>query len=97
MNLTAHVHIVSPDGKTYFDGPRFSDAGAPDPRSTSVIVLNPVLNITFDGNDQPGTYTIRATIIDHVHSVFATAEEQFQLIEGTSAEGEAAKASKPER
>jgi hypothetical protein len=91
MNLTAHVRLISPDGKTQFDAPRFSETIAPDPRSPSVIVLNPVMDITFDSNDLPGTYTIRVTVTDHVHSAYAKAEEQFQLISGTSAERKATK------
>jgi hypothetical protein len=81
MNLTAHIRLLSPDGKTIFDKPSFSGAIQPDPRSPSTIVLNPVMDITFDSHDLPGTYTIRVTITDHVHSAYAKAEEQFRLIQ----------------
>lgn len=80
MKLTAHVRLISPDGKIKFEAPEISGAIASDPRSPSVIVLNPVMNITFDATDLPGTYTISVTVTDHVHSVYAKAEEQFQLI-----------------
>ena len=86
MDLTTHVRLISPAGKTLFDAPKFSETVGPDPRSPSVIVVNPVMDLTFDSGDRPGTYTIRVTITDHVHSVFAKAEEQFQLIAGASAD-----------
>lgn len=88
MTLIAHVRLMSPDGKTQFDAPAFSRTIAADPRSPSVIVLNPVMEYTLDSNDLPGTYTIRATIADRVHSVYAKAEEQFQLIQQSSAGAE---------
>ncbi len=50
----------------------------PDPRSPSCIVRN---SGYFDSSDLPGAYTIRVTITDHVHSVYAKAEEKFQLIQ----------------
>ncbi len=80
MTLIAHVRLISPDGKTQFEAPAFSRTIAADPRSPSVIVLNPVMDYTLDSSDLPGTYTIRVTITDRVHSVYAKAEEQFQLI-----------------
>ena len=91
MTLTAHVRLISPDGKTQYECPTFSRTIFADPRSPSVIVLNPVLDYTFDSSDLPGTYTIRVTVTDHVHSAYAKAEEQFQLIRGASADGEVAK------
>jgi hypothetical protein len=91
MYLTAHVRLISPAGKTVFAAAKFSEALAPDPRSPNVIVLNPVMDLTLDTDDLPGTYTIRVTVTDHVHSTYAKAEEQFQLIRETSTEGEAAK------
>jgi len=93
MTLTAHVRLISPDGKTQFESPMFSRTIFADPTSPSVIVLTAVLDYTFDSSDSPGTYTIRVTVTDHVHSAYAKAEEQFQLVQGTIAEGEAAKTS----
>jgi len=90
MDLTAHVRLISPDGKTKFDAPELSGAIGPDPRSPSVIVLNPVMDITFETSDPPGTYTIRVTITDHVHSAYAKTEEQFQFILAKGQKGEAA-------
>ena len=86
MTLTAHVRFISPAGKILFESPTFSRTIAPDPRSPSVIVLNPVMDVTFDPDDLPGTYTIRVTVTDHVHSAYAKADEQFQLIQGTREE-----------
>lgn len=91
MTLTAHVSLISPEGKTLFECPTASRTIFADPRSPSVIVLNPVMDYTLDSSDIPGTYTIRVTITDHVHSAYAKAEEQFQLIQGASAEEETAK------
>ncbi len=91
MTLIAHVRLISPDGKTQFDAPAFSRTIAADLRSPSVIVLNPVMDYTLDLSDLPGTYTVRVTIMDRVHSEYAKAEEQFQLIQGTNAEREAEK------
>jgi hypothetical protein len=84
VNLTTHVRLIGPDGKTKFYAPRFSETVGPDPRSPSVIVLNPVMDITFDADDPPGKYTIRVTVTDHVHSAYAKAEEQFELLMGSS-------------
>jgi len=86
MDLTVHVRMIAPDGKVYFDAPKFSETVAPDPRSPTVIVLNPVMDITFDSRDKSGTYTIRATVTDHVHSAYGKAEEQFQLIKEPGAD-----------
>lgn len=97
MDLTAHVSLIGPDGKTKFDFPRFSETIAPDPKSPTLIVLNPVMDITFDSGDLPGAYKIRATVTDHVHSVFAKAEEQFQLVLPTKPEGKAASADRTEK
>lgn len=95
MTLTAHVVLISPHGKTQYECPEFSRTIFADPRSPSVIVLNPVMNYTFDSSDLPGTYTIRVTVKDHVHSAYAKAEEQFQLIQGASAEVERTPATAP--
>ena len=80
--------LISPDGKTQFDAPAFSRTIAADTRAPSVIVLNPVMDYTLDSNDLPGIYTVRVTITDRVHSVYAKAEEQFQLIQQSSARAE---------
>jgi hypothetical protein len=91
MNLTTHVRLISPAGKTMFTAGKFSENIGADPRSPSVIVLNPVMDVTFDPTDLPGTYTIRVTITDHVHSMYAKAEEKFELVQGIVAEGNATK------
>jgi hypothetical protein len=91
MNLTAHVRFISPAGRILFGAAKFSETIAPDPRSPSVIVLNPVMDITSDPGDPLGTYTVRVTITDHIHSVFAKAEEQFQLVPEAGAESKAGK------
>ena len=78
MNLTAHARLVKPNGKA-LDIPPWSATIAPDPKSPSVIVLN-VLDVTFDSDDVPGTYTFSVTIVDHVHSTYAKAEEHLPLV-----------------
>ena len=81
MNLTAHIRVTAPNGRVIFEHPRISEAIAPDPRSPHTIVLNRVMDITFDPHDVPGTYTFHVTVTDHVHSTYAKAEEQLQLIQ----------------
>ena len=39
------------------------------------------MDITFDSTDIPGTYTFRLTIVDHVHSTYAKAEEKLELVQ----------------
>ena len=39
------------------------------------------MDLTFDSNDLPGTYTFRLTVVDHVHSTYAKAEEKIELIQ----------------
>ena len=92
MNLTAHIRVNAPNGRVIFDQPSFSGAIAPDPRSPHIIVLNPVMDITFDSSDLPGTYTVRVTVRDNVHSTYAKAEEQFQLLQEKQGSGTAARA-----
>jgi len=92
MKLTAHVRLISPDGKIKYEAPEISGAIGSDERTPSLIVLNPVMNITFDATDLPGTYAIEVTITDHVHSVYAKAEEQFQLSVANGRKRGAAKA-----
>ena len=91
MELNAHIRFISPTGKTLFDAPHISGAERPDPRSPHTIVLNPVMDLTFDSKDVPGTYTLRVTITDHAHSTYAKAEEKFQLLDGTTARGDLGK------
>ena len=79
MNLTYHTRFVKPNGKVLDIPPTSATVGA-DPRSPSVIVLNPVLDITFDSDDSPGTFTFSVLIIDHVHASYAKAEEHLDLI-----------------
>ena len=40
------------------------------------------MDVTFDAGDLPGTYTFRLTVVDHVHSTYAKAEEKIELIQG---------------
>ncbi len=89
MDLTAHVRVISPTGKIMFGAARFAETIGADPRSPSVIIMNPVMDITFEATDPPGTYIILVTISDHVHSTYSKAEEQFQLVQGTGAESNA--------
>jgi hypothetical protein len=78
--FTADYEMLGPGGKVYFQKTEFSSAQAYDPRSPSVIVLNPVLNLTFDKNDTPGKYIIRITVNDHLKGTVSLAEEQVTLV-----------------
>jgi hypothetical protein len=78
--FTADYEMLGPGGKVYFQKTAFSSAQAYDPKSPSVIVLNPVLNLTFDKNDTPGKYTIRITVKDHLKGTVSRAEEQVTLV-----------------
>ena len=82
MNLTAHIRFLSPQSKVLLESPTFSETIGADPRSPHTIVLNPVMDVTFDAGDLPGTYTFRLTVVDHVHSTYAKAEEKIELIQG---------------
>jgi hypothetical protein len=82
MDLIAHIRFLSPTGKVLLESPKFSEDVGPDPRSPHTIVLNPVMDITFDSHDAPGVYTLRLTITDHIHNTYAKAEEKIELIEG---------------
>jgi hypothetical protein len=93
MDLTVHIRFLSPEGKVLLEKPDFSETIAPDPKSPHLIVLNPVTEITFDSHDLPGTYTFRLTIVDHVHSTYAKAEEKIELIQGKTGTGDASKSS----
>jgi hypothetical protein len=56
-----------------------------------VIVLNPVMDITFDSTDLPGTCMVRVTITDQIHSAHAKAGEHFELAPEMGAERKAEK------
>lgn len=81
MDLKAHIRFLSPQGKVLLDSPTFSETIGADPRSPHTIVLNPVMDVTFDSSDLPGTYTFRLTVVDRVHSTYAKAEEKIELIQ----------------
>ena len=81
MKLTAHIRLLSPQGKVLLDNPTFSETIGADPRSPHIIVLNPVMDVTFDSSNLFGTYTFRLSVVDHVHSTYAKAEEKIELIE----------------
>jgi hypothetical protein len=82
MDLTTHVRFISPTGKVLLDAPHFSEDIGSDPKSPHTIVLNPVMNMTFDSGDVSGVYTFRLTIVDHIHGTYAKAEEKLELIAG---------------
>lgn len=89
MDLSAHVRVLSPTGKIMFGASRFAETIGADPRSPSVIIMNPVMDITFESTDPAGTYTVMVTISDHVHSTYSKAVEQFQLVPATGTESKA--------
>jgi hypothetical protein len=80
MYLSAQLRITDPEGKTIFEAPKVSGAVRRDPRSPHVIVLNPVMDLTFDEADQPGTYMIRVMVFDHAHNVSASTEASIELV-----------------
>jgi hypothetical protein len=82
MDLRGHIRVVSPQGKVVHEEAKFSEITGADPRSPSVIVMNPVMDITFESKDLPGKYTFGVTIVDHIHSSYAKAEEPIELVQG---------------
>jgi hypothetical protein len=78
--FTSDYEILAPGGKVYYRQTALSSAQAYDPRSPNVIVLNPVMNLTFDKNDIPGKYIIRITVKDHLKGTVSRAEEQVTLV-----------------
>jgi hypothetical protein len=80
MNLTASIRLISPNGKTMLSTAKVAEAVAPDPLSPRVIVLNPVIDFSFDTTDLKGSYTIQVTVIDHIHLVSSSAEERVELV-----------------
>ena len=77
--MTHHFRFVKPDGKVVDFQPTSATIAA-DPRSPSVIVLNPLLSFTFDADDDPGEYSLSVIVIDHIHSTYAKAEEHLDVI-----------------
>ena len=82
LNLAAELEIVSPDGKATAVK-KCCSASRGDPRSPGVAVLNPVIDMIFDTDDPPGTYTVRVTVTDSASS--ATASEAFLVQAGAAA------------
>jgi hypothetical protein len=78
--IVADVQFVSPDGKVMFDGRKCCGANRGDPRTPGLVVLNPVLDLTFDPGDPIGTYEIRATVT--YGSLTASTSEKFVLVAG---------------
>ena len=80
VDLTADFQLISPRGEVCAQTAKIATANRQDPRAPGIIVLEPVLDLTFDEKDQPGTYTIRTIITDHIKSEAVTAEETFRLV-----------------
>jgi hypothetical protein len=80
IEFTSDYEILGPGGKIIFSKTEFAAAQAYDPKSPSVIVLNPVMNLTFDKDDTPGKYIIRITVKDHLKGAVSRAEEQITLV-----------------
>ena len=78
--IVADMQFVSPDGKVMFDGRKCCGANRGDPRTPGLVVLNPVLDLTFEPGDPMGTYGIRATVT--YGSLTASASEKFVLVAG---------------
>jgi hypothetical protein len=73
--LRAVLQIISPTGNTFLGTRCF--ANQVDPRAPRTIVLEPVLNMTFDSTDPLGEYRVRASI--HRGNEVAVATETFRL------------------
>ena len=76
ITLVADLEIVAPGGKVQ---KVFSCcfANQVDPKAPTTIVLNPVLDVTFDATDPSGEYRVRARINNGKTTVVA--EEIFRL------------------
>jgi hypothetical protein len=74
--LVADLELVAPNGKVQ-KMPSCCIANRVDPRAPATIVLNPVIDITFDATDPKGEYRVRATINNGKDTVLA--EEVFRL------------------
>ena len=75
IDLRGVIQIVSPMGNTFFATRCF--ANQVDPRAPRTIVLEPVLDLTFDNTDPGGDYRIRASI--HRGNEVAVVSETFHL------------------
>jgi hypothetical protein len=74
--LAADLEIIAPGGKVQ-KLPSCCFADRVDPRVPTTIVLNPVLDITFEPTDPSGEYRVRARINNGVETVVA--DEIFRL------------------
>ncbi len=74
--LVADLEIIAPNGKVT-KIPNCCIANSVDPRAPTTIVLNPVIDVTFDATDPSGEYRLRATI--NSGRATATATETFRL------------------
>jgi hypothetical protein len=74
--LAADLEIVAPGGRVQ-KIPGCCFANRVDPRAPTTIVLNPVLDVTFDATDPSGEYRVRARI-NNGNKTVAT-EEIFRL------------------
>ena len=90
LDLAAVLEIVAPDGKATAVKQCCSAIRA-DLRSPGVAVLNPVIDMIFETDDPPGTYTARVTVTDGASA--ATASEAFLVQAGAAATKEPAQQS----
>ena len=90
LNLAAELEVVSSDGKASALK-KCCSAIRGDPRSPGVAVLSPVIEMIFNTDDPPGTYTARVTVTDGTSS--ATASETFLVQAGAAAAKEPAQQS----
>ena len=74
--LVADLEIVAPGG-TVQNLPSCCSANRVDPRALTTIVLNPVMDLTFDATDASGEYRVRARINNGKETVVT--EEIFRL------------------
>ena len=79
--IVADMQFISPDGKVMFDSKKWGvGANRGDPRTPGLVVLVPVIDLTFEPGDPLGTYEVRATVTYGART--ASASEKFALITG---------------
>lgn len=81
-DFSADLQIVGPGAKSQVLK-MCCGANAFDPRTPGLVVLNPVVDVTFDAEDVPGAYSVRVTVRDGPRS--ASTSERFRLQAGTAA------------
>ncbi len=80
VDLLANLKMVDPNGKTVMTVPKAAFANMQDPRAPGIVVLQPIMAITFDKTDPVGTYTFESSILDRSRGVSAFATTSIELV-----------------